>query len=367
MSPGNWGAARAGLPDARVRRTELASGGKATFAGLIEALSKGPDAGAEGYDILYLVAHGALIDGRPLLYLERTNGEVAVANGDELAARLRDLPRLPRLAVLVSCKGAGTGRTADIQGALAALGPLLAEAGVPAVVAMQGSVPMDLMTAFIPAFFGELLRSNPIDRAVAAGRGAVLDQITSGTLAKANRDDIWMPALFMRLRSGMIWFGGGPGDGGFDQWPSLIQAIANRKCTPILGSGMVEAVTDSLRRVARRWADTYHFPMSPHGREDLPQVAQYLAVNYSSAFPGFELTDYLRRELLRRFPRPGLAEAVRSDLLRQDPPAEDPVTALRRALRKRSPEGAVTNSLPGLADLIRVRHARRAARGRRAR
>ena len=93
--------------------------------------------------------------------------------------------------------------------------------------------------------------------------------------------------------------------------------------------------------------------MSPHDREDLPQVAQYLAVNYQSVFPGIELTDYLRRELLRRFPRPEMAEAVRDDLLRQDPPPADPVTELRRARRKRSPGGAGTSSAPGVADLIR--------------
>ena len=74
---------------------------------------------------------------------------------------------------------------------LAALGPRLAEAGVPAVLAMQGNISVATISRFMPVFFRELQRDGQIDRAMAAARAAVRD-----------RHDWWAPALFMRLRSG---------------------------------------------------------------------------------------------------------------------------------------------------------------------
>ena len=71
------------------------------------------------------------------------------------------------------------------------MGPRLAEAGVPAVLAMQGDISMETVSRFMPTFFHELQRDGQIDRAMAAARGAIRD-----------RHDWWAPALFMRLRSG---------------------------------------------------------------------------------------------------------------------------------------------------------------------
>ena len=94
--------------------------------------------------------------------------------------------------VLASCQSAGSGADArtDDDGALAALGPRLAEeAGIPAVVAMQGNVFMTTVARFMPTFFAELQRDGQIDRAMAVARGAVRDA-----------PDWWAPTLFMRLR-----------------------------------------------------------------------------------------------------------------------------------------------------------------------
>ena len=149
-----------------------------------------------GYDILYLVAHGRLIDGEPYLFLENEEGAVARVPGRELAARIHDLADRPRLAVLVSCQSAGTGAAAPAEESapLAALGPRLAEAGVPAVIAMQGDITMKTAAAFMPVFFRELRRDGLADRAMAVARGTVRD-----------RPDWWMPVLFSRLKSGRIW------------------------------------------------------------------------------------------------------------------------------------------------------------------
>ena len=99
-----------------------------------------------------------------------------IALGSELARRVGQLEVPPRLIVLASCETAGPGTGQ----ALAAIGPLLAEAGVPAVIAMQGRVSMDTVAAFMPVFFRELAMDGQIDRAVTLARQAVSDRPTGG-------------------------------------------------------------------------------------------------------------------------------------------------------------------------------------------
>ena len=211
--------AQANLGDIPV--TALASGGSATLNGIGEKLR-------DGYDILYLVCHGALVKGEPTLWLEDESGVMARVPGAELVTRLKELQERPRLVVLASCQSAGTGdepRTAD-EGVLAGLGPRLAEAGIPAVLAMQGNVTMRTVAEFMPVFFRELRRDGQIDRAIGVARGAV-----------RGRPDHWMPVLFMRLKSGRIWYVPGFGDDrqSFEKWPALLRSIRRGQCTPILG------------------------------------------------------------------------------------------------------------------------------------
>ena len=127
----------------------------AGLAGLAAALREGPD-------VLYLVCHGSSPQGRPVLWLEREDGTGERVAGEELARALEGLPRRPALVVLASCQSAG--RTHDPR-ALAALGPRLAQAGVGAVVAMQGAVTQATAGRFLAAFFAELQRDGLLDRA----------------------------------------------------------------------------------------------------------------------------------------------------------------------------------------------------------
>lgn len=181
-------AARRGLEG--IPAVELATRGQVTLNNLLAHLR-------DGCDILYLVAHGNLVDGEPQVLLETEQGGRAWTPGAELAARLGEMDRLPSLAVLLSCQSAGTGSAEPAGqdgGALAGLGPRLAAAGVPAVVAMQGNVSMATAAAFTPAFLTELRRDGQVDRAMAVARGAVRGQ-----------PDWWMPVLFTRLTDGRIW------------------------------------------------------------------------------------------------------------------------------------------------------------------
>jgi CHAT domain/PAN domain len=170
--------------------TTLAAGGTATLNNLAGRLRDG------GHDILYLVCHGSMVDGEPWLWIEDEAGKVARVGGANLVARLKELRQRPRLVVLASCQSAGNADRGNIGagGALVSLGPRLVGAGIPAVLAMQGSVSMETVARFMPVFFHELLRDGQIDRAMAVARGAISD-----------RPDFWMPVLFMRLKSGRIW------------------------------------------------------------------------------------------------------------------------------------------------------------------
>ena len=128
------------------------------------------------------------------------------------------------------------------------------------------------------------------DRAMATARGVVRD-----------RPDWWVPLLFTRLRSGRLWYS--PGfvrTADFEQWPALISAIEGGRCTPILGPGVTDVLVGTRHDIARRWAQTYRFPMA-NDRDDLAQVAQYVAVNYDDTFLRDELGKYLVNELAERY------------------------------------------------------------------
>ncbi len=185
-------AARAGLGG--IPAVELAARGQVTLPNLLAHLR-------DGCDILYLVAHGMLVDGEPHILLEQAGGGRAWTPGRELAAQLGGLAQQPSLVVLVSCQSAGADGQwwSQDDGALAGLGPRLAAAGTPAVVAMQGNLTMATAAAFMPLFLAELRRDGVVDRAMTAARSAVL-----------NRPDWWMPVLFTRLLDGRLWTPGSP-------------------------------------------------------------------------------------------------------------------------------------------------------------
>lgn len=149
---------------------------EARVVGLAEplGLDRLVDALRDGPDIVYLACHSALTRQQgPVLYLQNEAGAAAPVGGAELALRIGELPQAPRLMVLASCESAGTpGAEAGGTGQ-SALAPLLADAGVPAVLAMQGKITMATARSFMPRFFRELRVDGQIDRAVAVARGAV--------------------------------------------------------------------------------------------------------------------------------------------------------------------------------------------------
>jgi hypothetical protein len=310
--------ARAGL--APIDPTELASSGQATLDKLVDCLHD-----ERGYDILFMVCHGYVARGEPQLLLETSTGTVDRVPASALTERLHDLRRRPRLVVVASCQSAGSGEDprSDDGGALAALGPRLAEAGIPAVLAMQGNVSLRTMAEFVPVFFEELRRDGQIDRALAVARSRV-----------RSRPDWSVPVLFMRLKSGRIWYSPGFADP-FEKWPAIFHDIRQGRCTPILGPGLTDALVGTREELAWQWASTYHYPLAPHARHDLSHVAQYLAISLNYRFPRESLREHLRAELLDRY---SLPEELR------DAPLDELVSAAgarRRAVDPTEPHAAL--------------------------
>lgn len=276
--------ARTGL--APIHTDVLPGLGPPTLSNLVEKLR-------DGYDVVYLVCHGYLVNGEPQVVLEHENGSAHVVHGPLLVQRLKELQRLPRLVVLASCQSAA-GADAGLRdaGAVAALGPALVEIGVPAVLAMQGNVTMDTVKRFIPAFFRGLQRHGRIDQAMTEARAEIRD-----------RADWWAPTLFMRLHSGRLWYAAGFARPGFERWSAVSSDIDSGHCLPLLGPGMTDALLGPRQQLARDMADQHRFPLAPYYREDLPQVAQYLAVVQAPNFPVAALRNYAIDQLTRQLDR----------------------------------------------------------------
>jgi hypothetical protein len=267
-----------------VQATTLAQPGSATLQAIVDGLR-------DGADILYLVCHGIVGQKGAAIWLEDEEGKAALVTGEEFAARIGALERAPSLIVLCSCQSAGTGTPA--RDALTALGPMLAKEGVPAVLAMQGKLSMATAGRFMPIFFKQLADHGEVDRAAAAARGQVM-----------NEPDWWMPVVFTRLDSARIWYppGFGTSEDGQDPWQSIVENLKARECTPILGPTMNEALFGSRRELAALWGETYRYPMSGRDIEDLPQIAQYLAITRQGAFPRRELYKSVYARILEKFP-----------------------------------------------------------------
>jgi len=126
----------------------------------------------------------ASLDGiRPLGYLafENDSGNADFVRPEDMGNVLRT--KSVRLVFLSACQSSVVGGESLFGG----LGPGLIGAGVPAVVAMQFSVPVDAAITFARSFYKTLARGETVARAVAHGRQRVF------------RDETWyIPTLYLR-------------------------------------------------------------------------------------------------------------------------------------------------------------------------
>jgi hypothetical protein len=300
--------ARAGLAEIAVTALP-ASGRPASSDEIINALR------AEGSDILYLVCHGLMTKAGAVLYLEGADGKREALSGEDFALRIKELQKPPRLAILVSCQSAGNGSGP----ALTALGPHLVEAGIPAVIAMQANLSMQTAAQFLPVFFRELQKDGQIDRALAVARGMLRSQ-----------PDFWVPVLFMRLKTGQLWYTPGfSSQSSGSDYETELRYISRNRCTPIIGPGVLESLLGPSSDIARAWAQAFHYPMSPYDRDALPKVAQYLATDKGDAVPFDEYEEAVQRILRKNF-----ADGLSAELLGRRPLETDSLVNVIGAKRR---------------------------------
>ncbi len=264
----------------------LAEGRRATLSALLATLR-------DGFDVLYLVAHGKLIKGEPKIYLEKEDGSSDVVAGTDLVARLSELRVRPRLIVLGSCQSAGTADQQSAEGYMTALGPRLAESGISAVVAMQGTVSMDTEAMFMAAFFKKLQSDGTVDLAMSVAR-------TEAFVAK--RPDWWMPVLFMRLKSGRVWYE--PGfENAFDKWKTICSQVRTRQFIPIVGPELGEEIFGGTRELAEQLAKKHAFPLADHERTDLAKVSQYISTSQNPGYVQQAVEEGFLRQMAERLGR----------------------------------------------------------------
>jgi hypothetical protein len=283
--------ARAREALAGIHTTVIGQNEPLTLTGLINAIR-------HDVDVLYLVCHGAFPREKqePMLFLQDEDGNTAIVKASDLAQRINELQEAPRLIVLASCESAGREDGAEATdgtpAAQSALAPRLAQAGVPAVIAMQGKISMETVRQAMPIFFRELLKDGQIDRAMAAARGAVREQ-----------DDSWMPALFTRLKSGRIWYEPGFAGGGkeeFQKWSAICHRIHKGEFIPILGPELGEDVFGGTRELASELAEKHAFPLATHDRTDLAKVSQFISTSQDRDFAQEKVQNQFLLQLSER-------------------------------------------------------------------
>ncbi len=301
-----------------------------------------------GVDVLYLVCHGTIHrqSAESVLFLQQDDRRVDSVRGADLAERLAELTQPPRLVVLASCESAGTeAGTADKQAPVQwSLAPRLAEAGIPAILAMQGKISMETVKQAMPVFFRELILDGRIDRALAVARAAVRE-----------RPDFWMPALYLRLKGGRIWYE--PGftgvDDEFKKWRSICSSVRQGTVVPIVGPVLDERIRGTRGDLARHLAKKHGFPLAPHQRGDLAKVTQFLAVRESRRFARTELLQELSSQIVDRHPEleadaGNLKKLFKAIIRQRFKKASDPFRALAE-LRARVYISAAPESLLPLA------------------
>ena len=141
-----------------------------------------------------------------------------------------------------------------------------------------------------------MLKDGQIDRALAVARGSVREQ-----------PDSWMPALFMRLKGGKIWYEpgfGGEGKSEFDKWKAICSQVNKGAFIPIVGPELGEDVCGGSRELAEQLAKENAFPLTAHERTDLAKVTQYISTNQNRTYVQEAVRNEFQQQMRKRFDGP---------------------------------------------------------------
>jgi CHAT domain-containing protein len=148
----------------------------------------------EGFHVWHFIGHGGVSrDGASsVLQFEDASSDTANVSARELGILLQRSGL--RLVVLNACNS-GTLMVDPFR----SLAPALIRAQIPAVVAMQFTVPQEAARAFAREFYQALSTGLPIDTCVTEGRKAVMD------VAGLRRADWGIPVVYTRAPDGKLF------------------------------------------------------------------------------------------------------------------------------------------------------------------
>jgi hypothetical protein len=181
-----WEALFAVVPAVEVTTLDRERGAPATLKHVREALLSGV-----GFDVVHFVAHGAAARSGTALYLEDERGAVQIVAAEQVVEAFRAAEHKPRLCFLAACESGARARS----DAFLPLGPkLVAEAGIPAAVAMADRVGMGAAREFTGHFYRRLIEHGVVDLAMQQARALIRE-----------RGDWSVPVLFSRLPENRLW------------------------------------------------------------------------------------------------------------------------------------------------------------------
>lgn len=168
-------------------RVEIETRTPATIRNINHALREKP------YNVFHFIGHGEFLDDRGAIALEHEDGTARLVD-DETFSNFFLGNRSLGLAVLNACEGA----TTSSRQAFAGIAPHLVRRGIPAVIAMQYSIPDGSARLFADEFYRTLALGWPVDAAIQTTRNAL--SLETGL----DRPDFATPVLFMRAKDGVI-------------------------------------------------------------------------------------------------------------------------------------------------------------------
>jgi len=74
-----------------------------------------------------------------------------------------------------------------------------------------------------------------------------------------------------------------------NDWINILKLIKKGKCTPFIGAGTCAGILPMGRDIANKWAKEYNYPLKDS--DDLPRVAQYVAIEQYVMLPKEEIID----------------------------------------------------------------------------
>ncbi|MEM7334824.1 MAG: CHAT domain-containing protein [Chloroflexota bacterium] len=150
--------------------------------------------------IFHFVGHGGTKDnGEGFILLEDWEGNTAEFDAEDMMTLVKTTNGATKLVIFAACESgvAGEGASVVENGGFMGMGPRILKE-VPAVIAMQYTVPQETAFDFTKNVYAYLAKGEPLDRAVTRSRIRIY--------LKGKDKVFWgIPVLFMRSPDGKIW------------------------------------------------------------------------------------------------------------------------------------------------------------------